>query len=61
MALDKYQAQLLQDTGVNTETLADVGKVGGCEVVAPSTYENGASYKLVYSSSTGKLTLTKIT
>lgn len=60
MALNKNQAQLYDDTGVNVEALNDVGKVGGCEVVAPTTYENGAAYNLVYNSTTGKLTLTKV-
>lgn len=60
MALNKNQAQLYDDTGVNVGALNDVGKVGGLEVVAPETYENGAAYNLVYDSTTEKLTLTKV-
>ena len=64
MALNKNQAQLYDDTGVDLSSILtameDVGKVGGCEVVAPTTYENGAAYNLVYNSTTKKLTLTKV-
>lgn len=60
MALNKNQAQLYDDTGVNVEELNDVSKVGGIEIAAPETFENGAAYILVYNSTTNKLTLTNV-
>lgn len=53
--MNKFEAQLEDDYG------PVISRIGGVDVVAPSEYENGAAYNLVYSSSTGKLTLTKVT
>lgn len=52
--MNKFEAQLKDDYGVV------MGQIGGVIVVAPEEYENGAAYNLVYNSTTGKLTLTKV-